>query len=282
MLEALKIVVRNGSTILFIVLQLLCFYWVVKFNQKQGQIFFYSLQIASQSLDAKVKDIGSYFSLKEKIKEVNDQNAALLTKLNNYKLLLQKDSLTIPNQDTTNLDQTGPYHIISASVVRNSTARKNNYLTIDKGAKDGVSPGMGVITSNCLAGIVIDTSKNFAIVMSLLHSNSKISAKLKRSGFFGTMVWRDLDPRYVFLDEIQKYADVQVGDTVVTSGHSIIFPEGLPIGEVVLFGVDPGAFTYSIKVKLFESFSSMKEVYLINHELKTEKQSLEKNRIEDE
>ncbi|MBK9271101.1 MAG: rod shape-determining protein MreC [Saprospiraceae bacterium] len=282
MLEAFKTVVRNGSFILFLILQLLCFFWVVKYNQKQSQIFFYSLQVAAQATNARVKDIVSYFSLKDKMKELKEENANLLKDLKNIQEFLKKDSLAQHFKDSSVLKQNNHFNIISAAVVNNSISRKNNYLTIDKGSLDGVNPGMGVISSKGVAGIVMDTGIHYSIVMSLLHSNSRLSAKLKRSGFFGTLVWRDFDPRYVYLEEIQKYADVQVGDTVVTSGHSIIFPEGIPIGDVILFGVEPGAFTYTMKVRLFQSFSSLKSVYLIDHKYNKEKQSLEKRRIEDE
>ncbi len=282
MLDALRIIVKNGSIILFLVLQLLCLFWIVTYNQKQGEIYFFSLQLAADALEKKVQNITSYISLRDQINEVRNENAVLLEKLLNERHSHSSQPEINPGTDSTLGLFGASYRVLAANVINNSISRKNNYLTLDKGGADGVNPGMAVITPKSIVGIVTDTSRHFCLVMSLLHSNSRVSAKLKRSGFFGSLIWKESDPRDLSLEDIQKYADVLVGDTVVTSGFSIIFPEGLPIGIVTSLGTEPGAFTYSIKVRLFESLSSVRSVYLIDNPFKDEKKSLEKKRQEDE
>lgn len=282
MLDALRIIVKNGSIILFLVLQLLCLFWIVTYNQKQGEIYFFSLQLAADALEKKVQNVTSYISLRDQINEVREENAALLQKFLNEKQHQASLPATGDSTDSTTGDLEASYRVLAANVINNSISRKNNYLTLDKGGAQGVNPGMAVITSKSIVGIVTDTSRHFSLAMSLLHSNSRISAKLKRSGFFGSLIWKEFDPRNLSLEDIQKYADVLVGDTVVTSGFSIIFPEGLPIGIVTSLGTEPGAFTYSIRVRLFESLSSVRSVYLIDNRYKDEKEELEKKRQEDE
>jgi rod shape-determining protein MreC len=282
MLDALRIIVKNGSIILFLVLQLLCLFWIVTYNQKQGEIYFFSLQLAADALEKKVQNVTSYISLRDQISEVREENAALLQKFLNEKQHQASLPATADSSDSTTGDLEASYRVLAANVINNSISRKNNYLTLDKGGAQGVNPGMAVITSKSIVGIVTDTSRHFSLAMSLLHSNSRISAKLKRSGFFGSLIWKESDPRNLSLEDIQKYADVLVGDTVVTSGFSIIFPEGLPIGIVTSLGTEPGAFTYSIRVRLFESLSSVRSVYLIDNRYKDEKEELEKKRQEDD
>ncbi len=282
MLDALRIIVKNGSIILFLVLQLLCLFWIVTYNQKQGEIYFFSLQLAADALEKKVQNVTSYISLRDQISEVREENAALLQKFLNEKQNQASLPASADSTDSTMGGLESSYRVLAANVINNSISRKNNYLTLDKGGAQGVNPGMAVITSKSIVGIVTDTSRHFSLAMSLLHSNSRISAKLKRSGFFGSLIWKESDPRNLSLEDIQKYADVLVGDTVVTSGFSIIFPEGLPIGIVTSLGTEPGAFTYSIRVRLFESLSSVRSVYLIDNQYKDEKEELEKKRQEDE
>lgn len=278
MVNAIRLIIKNGSVILFLVLQLISLFWVIKYNQKQGEIFFFSLQLAAQSLNSKVKNTTDYFALRDKMEKLKEENANLLK----YHFNSVNTNVKLNEADSNNIQFINQYNVVNANVINNSVSRKNNYITLDKGGRDGINPGMAAISLQGIVGIVIDTTANFSSVMSILHSNSKISAKLKRSGYFGSLVWRDFDSRILTLEDIQKYADVLVGDTVVTSGFSIVFPEGLPIGKVSLVGVDPGAFTYTIKVNLFESISSIGSVYLVDNKKKTEKQLLEERRKEDE
>lgn len=268
MLDAFRIIVKNGALVLFIVLQIFCFYWIVKYNQRQSQIYFYSSQVYSSYVYEKYEDILSYFNLNKVNDSLIQENKFLLSKSFNQSKTYVFDSSvykTIPNG----------YEIISANVVNNSLARRNNMLTLNKGSKDGISSGMGVITAYGVVGIVTDVSENFSLVLSMLHSKSRISCRIPKNGFIGSLVWDGKDPMILQLEEIQRYAQVSIGDSIVTSGYSIVFPENILLGKIKSFTVEPGAFTYSIEVEPTQSFFTLDNVYVINHPYKSEKESLE-------
>ena len=124
------------------------------------------------------------------------------------------------------------YEYIPALVINNSVNLQNNYLTVNRGLRHGVQPNAGVITSDGIVGITIKSSKRYSTVLSLLHRDTKISAMIKRNGYHGSLVWKTMNSRNMTLDAIPKHADVQMNDTIITSGYSSIFPEGLMIGVV--------------------------------------------------
>ena len=273
MLNALRILIKNGSVLLFILLQLLCFYWIVKYNQNQSKIYFYSKQLIASNILDRYNNFKTYIHLKELSDSLAAENAILLTKSFNKIPVYSKDSLTIDSSQS-NLFYSS-YNVVPARVINNSISKRNNTITLDKGGAAGISPGMGVVTNKGIVGIVIDTSAHFSLVMSVLHSNSRISSRLSRCGFFGSLIWTSRDPSVLNLADIQKYADVKLGDSIVTSGYSIIFPENLLIGFVDAYKVEAGSFTYTINVKLSQPLSSIDRVYIIGNKLKGEKEFLE-------
>ena len=261
MLRFLQQVVQNGSFILFLVLQFICFYCIISFNQDQKKIYLYSTQKLNANVSSKFKNIADYFNLKNQNRNLAEENA-------------------VPQiLDSVLLNTIENFSVIPANIITNSINRPNNLFTINKGSRNGVLPNMGVITTKGVAGIVTDTSENFSLVLSVLNNNCKISAKLNRCGFFGPMVWNGQNPLYSTLVDIQKYADVKKGDTVSTSGFSYIFPPKIPIGIVEDFESKPGAFTYNIDVKLFQDMSTADQVYVIYNSTMNERIKLESNSI---
>ncbi|NOT37796.1 MAG: rod shape-determining protein MreC [Saprospiraceae bacterium] len=269
MLDALRIIVKNGALVLFVVLQIFCFYWIVKYNQRQGQVFFYSTQVYSNSLYSQYHSILSYFNLRQKNDSIVSENKFLLKKSFSQSKILNIDS-------SFTLQDSNMYEVIPAAVINNSLSRRNNTLTLNKGALDGVSSGMGVITPFGVVGIVTDVSDHFSLILSLLHSKSRISCRIPHNGFIGTLVWDGKDPKILQLEEIQRYAEIRLGDSIVTSGYSIIFPQNILLGKVKSFTVEPGAFTYTIQVEPTQSFFTLDQVYIINHPYKSEKDMIEK------
>ncbi|MCC6752738.1 MAG: rod shape-determining protein MreC [Saprospiraceae bacterium] len=265
-----RVIVQHGSLVLFVLLQALCLIWVVKYNQPQQKIYLYSYQLMASSLQSKVQRSLDYISLREKNDSLAEENARLLEKIMNG---MERENI---NEDSLHLPVLpGPYKVLSARVINNALDRRNNMITLDRGGQDGIAPGMGVITASGIVGIVTDTSQRYSLVMSLLHSNTAISARLSRSGFFGPLVWEGHDPAILRLKAIQKYADVRMGDTVVTSGYSVVFPKNLTIGTVSMHRVSPGSFTYDIDVRLSQPMTKLDQVYVIINEQKEEKLELE-------
>lgn len=269
MWRILNIIVQNGSTVLFVLLQALCLFWVVKFNQTQQKIYLHSYQLMVSGIQAKYQKTIDYFGLRQRYDSIANENAKLLSNQINSPYKIQKPDSLIDGD-------LGAYQLIQARVINNSLEKRNNMITLDKGGKHQIAPGMGVITSKGIVGIVTDTSSSYALVMSLLHSNTNISARLKRCGFFGPLVWNGKDPSIMNLMAIQNYADVRLGDSVVTSGYSVIFPKDLLIGIVDVYKKEEGSFTYKINVKLNQSMTNLDQVYVVLNKDKGEKEGLEK------
>lgn len=170
---------------------------------------------------------------------------------------------------------TQKYIFLAAKIINNSTNKRNNYLTIDKGSRQGVTPEMGVVNSEGVVGIVKDVSDRFSTVISLLHKDTKISVKLKKNDYFGSLVWDGGDPREGNLQYIPKHVVLAKGDTIVTSSFSRIFPENVFCGVVTKFELNPGDNFYTAKIRLSVDFSKITQVYLIDNLMKKEQIKLE-------
>ena len=134
---------------------------------------------------------------------------------------------------------------------------------------------MGVLHDDGPVGIVIATTRRFSKVLSILHSEAMISAAIKRNNYFGSLVWRSNNPEMMRLEAVPKHADIRVGDTVVTSGQSVVFPPDIPIGVVDTFWIDRGSSFYSINVSLNLDISSISHVYLVDYAWSAELDSLD-------
>ena len=171
------------------------------------------------------------------------------------------------------------YQLTPASVIKNSYAFPQNYLTLNKGKRDLIKEDMGVITSKGLVGIIDQTSSKYARVISILNTKSKINAKLKKSNHFGTLEWNGENHRSVQLHDIQDLVKLAKGDTVVTSGYSSVFPENIPIGRIESFQLNDTKDLYIINVSLFNDMTNLRHVHIIENldfeELKTLKEKNE-------
>ena len=177
--------------------------------------------------------------------------------------------------DSTGLQQ---YEYISARVINNSVTRVNNYITLDKGSMQGIRPEMAVMGSNGVVGIVKDVSEHFSTVISLLHSSTKISSKIKKNDYFGSTVWDGDSPQFARLLDIPSHAQVTVGDTIVTSSYSGIFPRDIFVGTVSELGTTGESFK-EIKLRLSTDFQKLSYVYVVRNLMKSERDTLEAKSI---
>jgi rod shape-determining protein MreC len=207
-------------------------------------------------VDKYASGMGEYFSLKSANDALTKENAELRNRLDKLLTITALDNDTIP---------ASPYrsHIfLPALVMENSLNRWDNYMILNKGRKQGVSVDMGVIAPDGIAGTVYRVSDNFCTVMSLLNTRRKLDAKLKKTGHHGPLEWNGKDIRRVDLTNIPAHIDVAIGDSVITGGHSLIFPEGIFIGTISEYKIDKGAH-YRISVELATDFQSLRQVYVI-------------------
>lgn len=270
MQNLIQFLFRHGVFFLFLLLEVICLYLVVRSNAKQQEIFLTSSNRITGKLYEKTDEFIEYWQLKESVDSLARENARL-RKL----LYAAKSGQKIDAEgsfDSVFLEQ---YSIVPARVINNSISSIKNYITLDKGADHGIIPGMGVIDEHGIVGIISDASRSFARVISILHSDAMISASIKRNRYFGSLVWKGFNPRMMVLEAIPKHAEIFVGDTVETSGFSRIFPKGLMIGTVERFRIDKGSNFYTVDVRLINDLSNVQQVYVISNALKEEQAQLE-------
>jgi rod shape-determining protein MreC len=243
---------------------------IIANNNYQNSKFFNSSNFLVGNFYATVHNINDYFHLKDVNKELAEQNARL--QANNISSFVKVYGRTYEINDTA-YHQT--YMYSAAKVVNNSTNKRQNYITIDKGELNGVSAEMGVISAQGVVGIVKNVSKNFGSVMSILHDKNKLSAKIKKSGYYGSLVWEGNNYREAQLKDIPNHVKLVVGDTVVTTGYSSIFPENVLIGTVQEFDLPEGNNFYNITIRFAVDFKNLSHVYVVRSLQKEEKEKLE-------
>jgi rod shape-determining protein MreC len=167
------------------------------------------------------------------------------------------------------------YEFTPAQIVNNSVSKLENYMTLDKGSDDGIKPDMGVITSNGVVGVILQTSPHYSTVISVLNPKFKLSCKVKYNNYSGPLVWDGKDSEYTYLTELPRHAVFEIGDTIVTSGYSTIFPEGLPVGSIVDSQKQKDDNYNSIKIKLFTNFSNLNRVLIVKNKRQQEQKDLE-------
>lgn len=276
MQNLIQLLIRHNAIFLFIFLQILCFYLIIKFNDEQANIY-NATSNAFSSWFYNVKDNTSkYFSLDDTNQKLAEDNARLFERLeeSHFNNIIDSDTVDQP-------DYFQQYTYTSAKIVNNSTNKNNNYLTLNRGAKHGIKKHSGVLGGNGLVGIVINVSNNFATVMSVLHQQSKTSVSIKNKNYFGSLVWYGGDTREMDLEAISRDADVEEGDTIITSEFSNIFPEGIMVGEVSKVEKVDGSSFHKIKVRLTQNMNTIRYCYVVNNLLQTERLELEAE-LEDE
>ena len=272
MRNVLLFILRSYYMLLFLLLEGFCIYLLVINNRYHNATFLNSANSVAASIYTKVQNVRDYFSLRKNNLILQQENALLRQKLvsNYYELKAKSTSFS----DTLYKQN---YTFITAKVINNSVNHRSNYLTLDKGSLQGVSPDMGVITNNGVVGIVKDVSPHYCSVLSLLHKDTKISARLAQSRYFGSMIWEGGNPKLATLTDIPRHVQLKKGMKIETTSFSSLYPEGIELGIIVEWEVKPGENFYSIQVLLSNDFQNLTHVYIVNNLFKAEKDTIEAN-----
>ena len=267
----LQFFVRNYLLLLFLLLETVALTFVFSHNEFQHSAFLSSANRVSATMYAVESDITSYFSLHSQNEILAEENLRLRSQINDLQNRLEAvvaDSLTytFPEKDITYL---------SASLVHLSANPHRNYITINRGRRDGVMPDMGVCCAQGVVGIVNASSERYATVIPILNDRLTISSKFKKNNQAGTLHWQGGDYRFANLQDIARHISVSEGDTIVTSGLSAIFPADLPVGTVETVTLKESDEYYSIRVRLAVDFRSLSNVYVIRQNNSEELQQIE-------
>ena len=234
--------------------------FVVKYNENQKAIYQHSGNVFSGKLFKMADNVYQY----NRLQIIADSLAAENAKLKEYVFNLERSVQRLVPADAP-LDSCilEPFRLIPAQIINNSINQRNNHFTIDKGRKDGIVEGMGVVSQSGVAGIIEEVSEQYSTALSILHSGINISAAIRRNGFFGSLVWKEMDPEHTILEAIPRQADILIGDTVITSGYSFKFPKGIFIGTVERFWTEGGSNYYTIEVRLHGDIARLDRIYAI-------------------
>lgn len=275
MKSLIRFILRFHFLILFIFIESLSLVIAFQNNNFQKAKAVNFTRNLSGFYHAKVRNFTEYL----KLKEINDDLARENARLQNilYQSYRSEDLFFYKKNDTIYHQQ---YYVTNAKVINNSVNRQHNFLTLNKGSEQGIKPDMAVICIKGVVGVVYGVSKQFSTVISLLNTNLKISAKLKKNNYFGSLGWDGKSYQTAVLTDIPFHVPVQIGDTIVTSGYSSIFPEGLLVGTIQEFNTENGNF-YSIIVHLSTDFKELTYVNVVSNLKKSEQSKLENSNQND-
>ncbi|MDR2469133.1 MAG: rod shape-determining protein MreC [Tannerella sp.] len=277
MQKLLEFLFSKRHWLVFILCEVISFVLLYRYNAYQRNIFLGSAHTAIGYVSSVSATVLSYIQLREENKLLNERNGLL-----ELEVLDLEQQLETLRSEQLSYDEALPdslmrqYQYISARVVNNSVSRLSNYITINKGAKDGIQPDMGVVSTRGVVGIVSTVDEHFSVVISLLNPKSKLSCKLKGRDYYGMLSWDGRDTQYAHLGELPNHVEFQKGDTVVTSGFSAIFPPGIRVGTIVEMDNSHSQSFYSLKVKLATDFQRLKNIRVIRNLLQQERLTVER------
>lgn len=262
--------VRHSGWAVFLLFATLSCVMLFRGNPYQQHVYMTSAGAVASAVYRTSNSVTGYFHLRGINEDLQQRTAQLEMELIDLRRQLRAAGEKIYGDSVPVDSALRQYRFIMAHVINNSIARSNNFITIDRGESDGVRPEMGVVDQNGVVGIVNVTGPHTARLISVLNSDLRLSCKVKGSDAFGSLVWDGKSPRRALLEEMPRHVEFALGDTVITSGYSVVFPEGIPVGRVVGHKRDDDDNFYSLSVELFTDFATLSTVRVIENFSKDE------------
>ena len=276
MLNIIQFFRRYHAVALFILLQSISFALLFSSSKYHESFYVNSANAVAGKFYSAVAEVRDYFNLKSENEKLSMENKILHEQLRNS---FSADSFTAKNLNDTIWHQA--YRYINAKVINVTTNQFLNYITINRGKKSGIENGMAVIGPEGVIGKVKEVSENFAVILPLIHRDSRLSARLKSNHYLGTITWDGNNPSEANLTDISKQVKVLKGDTIITSGASTAFPEGIVVGYVISATARTGNSFFDIRVRLATDFSSVTHVDVVNYLFRAEQETLENTQEHD-
>ena len=269
--------IKHFSWIVFLIYVVLSCVLLVTFNPYQRSAFLGSSNVVVAYVYELSDRVSGYFGLREANEELLYQNGELMQEnlllrrqLQRYSYVAAADSIAC-NDSILN-----QYDFILARVINNSVRHLENYITLDKGSADGVQPEMAVVDHRGIVGIVTVVNKHNSVAISLLNTKLHVSCKVKDTDCFGSLVWDGRSAAYAVLEEMPRHVEFAPGDTIVTSGFSAVFPDGMMVGTIHDYAKQKDDNFYAMQVKLSTDFTQLGTVRIVANRMQDEQQKLEK------
>ncbi|MEC5165001.1 rod shape-determining protein MreC [Flavobacterium sp. PL11] len=269
MQQIFNFIFKNSNKILFLLLLVISLSLTIQSHSFHRSKIISSANFLSGNVYENVNNLNEYLNLKTENQQLAEENAKLRSFLFNG-----KDTIAIQKLDS--LKNSNVTDIIVSKVIHNSYNVYENYLTLNSGALDGVESDMGVINSRGIIGIIENTSPQYSTVISILNKRTQINAKIKKSNHFGSLNWDGKSTGFVQLTDLPRLALIKIGDTIVTGGQSVIFPENINIGTIAKIYRHEQTNFFTLDIKLFNDMTNLGHVYIIKSKDRDEVLNLEK------
>lgn len=239
-------------------------------NPYQHYVYLTSANSLSASLFGISNSVTSYFHLHDINEDLQLRNAMLENEVTQLRKQLEIHELKLAEDSLRGDSAASQFDFQLAHVISNSVSRTHNYITIEKGSIDSIKPEMGVVDQNGVVGIVNVVGPHSARVISLLNPKMRLSCKVKGRSDFGSLVWDCKNPQEALLEEMPRHERFKAGDTIVTSGYSAVFPEGIPVGTIVSHEHAHNNNFYTLRIRLFTDFTTLSTVRVLRNSLRDE------------
>lgn len=264
MRNLLEFLAKYNHWFVFLILEVVSMVLLFQYNSYQGSAWFSSANAVTGKLYEWDANVETFFSLTKVNQELTQRNAYLeqeVQKLSDSLVSVTKDS-SIYHRDQFALLRN--YRLIPAKVVANGIDKPGNLMTIDKGSADGIHKDMGVISGTGVVGIVYLVAEHYAIVIPVLNTKSNISCMIQNRGYFGYLRWKGGVSDLAYLEEVPRHAHFKLGDYVVTSGYSAVFPPGVRVGRILHVFNSADGLSYRVQLRLSTDFARLRDVCVID------------------
>ena len=255
---------RHNHWLLFVLLEVISIVLLFHYNSYQGSVWFSSANAVAGKVYGWNSSVEQYFALTTVNEQLTQRNLQLereVQVLTEQVLKQNKDTSAIERMQSSVMKG---LDIIPAKVVSSSLDKANNFITIDKGSADGVKKDMGVVCGTGVVGIVYLTSEHYSVLIPVLSAKSNISCTIRGRGYFGYLHWNGGSPEYAYVDDIPRHAHFRLGDYIVTSGYSSVFPPGIIVGRIKHVYNSYNGLSYRLKITLSTDFTRLRDVCVIN------------------
>lgn len=260
----LEFLAKYNHWFVFLILEVVSFVLLFQYNSYQGSVWFSSANAVTGKVYEWDSAVETFFSLTKVNQELTQRNAYLeqqVRQLSDKLTDVTKDSSFMHKGQVALLQS---YHLIPAKVVANSVDKPGNLITIDKGRADGVRKDMGVVCGMGVVGIVYLVSEHYSVLIPVLNIKSNISCSIQNRGYFGYLRWKGGASEYAYLEEVPRHAHFKLGDNVVTSGYSAVFPPGVMVGKILHVFNSADGLSYRVQLKLSTDFAKLRDVCVID------------------
>lgn len=270
MKNLLNFFAKNSPFFLWLFLAIISIVLLCQNNPYHRSIWFGSANAVVGSVYDFQSNVTGYIGLRD----INEDLLNRTGQLEAENLYLRQQLMKYEDEEKHRQDTVTQYEYMMAHVVGNSIIQAENYITLDKGALDGVQQDLGVADQNGVVGIVSKVSDHYSLVISVLNPKLRLSVMIKNTESFGSLVWDGSDHRYAILEDLPRSVKFELGDTIVTTGYTTSFPKNVPVGRVAE-SFDKGGSFLELRIELFTDFNRINDVHVIKNSMQEEQKMLE-------